>query len=142
MRGMRTTLSPLPNDMDALQALVIEHVAKNEQLLAENHRIKAQVLTLQEQLHLAHARRYAASSEKISPDQIRLFNEAETEVGTEADTLAAAEAGVVTIAAHTLTWNCKHIANVERFEAIEAVCIESGYRPPIICTPEELTGEH
>ncbi len=43
---------------------------------------------------------------------------------------------------YLLTWNCKHIANAERFEAIEAVCIESGYRPPIISTPEELTGEH
>jgi transposase len=112
---MRTTPSPLPNDMDALQALLVAQevrheqlqadqlavVHRNEQLLAENHRIKAQVLILQEQLNLAIAKRYAASSEQCSPDQIRLFNEAETEVGTEADTAADAEAGVVTIAAHT-----------------------------------------
>lgn len=43
---------------------------------------------------------------------------------------------------YLLTWNCKHIANAERFEAIQAVCVQSGYKPPIICTPDELTGEH
>ena len=43
---------------------------------------------------------------------------------------------------YLLTWNCKHIANAERFEAIQAVCAESGYKPPIICTPDELTGDH
>ena len=91
----------MPNDIAALQALVIEHVVKNEQLVAENRQIKAQVLTLQEQLNIAIAKRYAASSEKISPDQIRLFNEAETEVGTEGGALADAEAGVITIAGYS-----------------------------------------
>lgn len=43
---------------------------------------------------------------------------------------------------YLLTWNCKHIANAERFEEIQTVCVESGYKPPIICTPDELTGEH
>ena len=69
MRGMRTTFSPLPNDMDALKALLLAQevrhkqlqadqlavVNENEQLQRENDRIKAQVLTLQEQLHLAIA---------------------------------------------------------------------------------------
>ncbi len=42
---------------------------------------------------------------------------------------------------YLLTWNCKHIANAERFDAIASACLESGYKPPIICTPDELTGE-
>ena len=42
---------------------------------------------------------------------------------------------------YLLTWNCAHIANAERREAIEAVCRDSGYEPPTICTPEELMGE-
>jgi len=40
-----------------------------------------------------------------------------------------------------LTWNCKHIANAVMRPRIEAACRDAGYRPPIICTPEELTLE-
>ena len=42
---------------------------------------------------------------------------------------------------YLLTWNCKHIANAERFDAIATVCLENGYKPPIICTPDELAGD-
>jgi len=40
-----------------------------------------------------------------------------------------------------LTWNCKHIANATMRHAIEAVCREAGYEPPVICTPEELMND-
>ncbi len=36
-----------------------------------------------------------------------------------------------------LIWNCKHIANATMRQAIEGVCREAGYEPPVICTPEE-----
>ena len=39
---------------------------------------------------------------------------------------------------YLLTWNCKHIANATMRQAIEHVCREAGYEPPVICTPEEL----
>ena len=42
---------------------------------------------------------------------------------------------------YLLTWNCKHIANAERFDAIATACLENGYQSPIICTPDELTGD-
>lgn len=59
--------------------------------------------------------------------------------------VAVADAVHVAIAAvngihYLLTWNCKHIANAERFEAIERTCVEHGYKSPIICTPDELCG--
>jgi transposase len=87
----------LPDDVDLLKSLLADQalkldeaathkeqlLARNEQLSKQNQRYKTQVLTLQEQLNLALARRYAASSEKISPDQYRLFDEAE--VDTEAE---------------------------------------------------------
>ncbi|MCA9428676.1 MAG: type II toxin-antitoxin system VapC family toxin [Candidatus Omnitrophica bacterium] len=38
-----------------------------------------------------------------------------------------------------LTWNCRHIANAHMRDAIEEVCREAGYKPPVICTPEELS---
>jgi predicted nucleic acid-binding protein len=40
-----------------------------------------------------------------------------------------------------LTWNCTHIANAERFAAIEAAGQERGFSGPVICTPEELMGQ-
>ncbi len=43
---------------------------------------------------------------------------------------------------YLLTWNCKHIANATMRQAIEGVCREAGYEPPVICTPEELWNDN
>jgi len=101
---MPIALDQLPDDLDALKSLVADQAtklddvtARNAQLTTENQRYQAQVLTLTEQLNLALARRYAASSEKLSPDQIRLFDEAE--VDTRA--VARAEDETVTVPEHT-----------------------------------------
>ena len=40
-----------------------------------------------------------------------------------------------------VTWNCTHIANATIREKIEDVCLLAGFRPPVICTPLELTLE-
>ncbi|VAW89756.1 Mobile element protein [hydrothermal vent metagenome] len=53
--------------------------ADKQTVLQKNEQLKSQVTLLQEQLNLVLAKRYAASSEKISPDQIHLFNEAEVD---------------------------------------------------------------
>jgi hypothetical protein len=37
-----------------------------------------------------------------------------------------------------LTWNCTRIANAVIRPRIEAVCEKQGFRPPVICTSEEL----
>lgn len=37
-----------------------------------------------------------------------------------------------------LTWNCTHIANAVMRERIEDACRRAGFKPPVICTPEEL----
>lgn len=42
---------------------------------------------------------------------------------------------------YLLTWNCKHIANASMRQAIERLCREAGYEPPVICTPEELMND-
>lgn len=39
---------------------------------------------------------------------------------------------------YLLSWNCTHIANAKLSHTAHAVCIGAGYRPPIICTPQEL----
>lgn len=98
---MSSALKPLPNDVDALKALVVgqavklnQFAASNAQLHTEQHvvaqknrQLQSKIVILQEQLNLALARRYAASSEKISPDQIHLFNEAEADAEVNGPTL-------------------------------------------------------
>ncbi|MHB8456003.1 MAG: IS66 family transposase [Acidiferrobacterales bacterium] len=78
----------------------------NEQLLADhravsekNAQLQTRVTILQEQLNLALARRYAARSEQGSPDQVRLFDEAEVDTTTAQRDVSVAEG--VRIAAHT-----------------------------------------
>lgn len=41
---------------------------------------------------------------------------------------------------YLLTWNLRHIANAEFRPALEAACRARGYRPPVLCTPDELMG--
>ena len=103
---MSTTPDQLPDDIEALKALLVEQMVKREELDAhtahlqqENLRIKAEVLSLKEQLTLALARRYASSSEKISPDQIRLFDEAEAAAAAEPEALKS-EASTTVVAEH------------------------------------------
>jgi transposase len=112
---MPIALHQLPDDVDALKSLLADQAVKldqivacNEQLEADkqavnqkNEQLKVQVLTLTEQLNLALARRYAASSEKLSPDQICLFDEAELDsevLDTVVD--ASSDDDEITVAAH------------------------------------------
>lgn len=58
-------------------------------------------------------------------------------------TKAADDALHIAIAAtkavpYLLTWNCRHLANVVMRSVIETVCKAKGFKPPIICTPEDL----
>lgn len=41
---------------------------------------------------------------------------------------------------YLLTWNYKHIANATLRGRMEQICRDVGFQPPIICTPDELTG--
>ena len=41
---------------------------------------------------------------------------------------------------YLLTWNCKHLANVQIARRIAVVCETLSHKMPIICTPEELMG--
>lgn len=76
---MQNLPDKLPDDIDSLKKLVTQQASRNAQLTTENQHYKIQVLSLQEKLNLEIARRYAASSEKLSPDQLRLFTEAEAD---------------------------------------------------------------
>ena len=87
-----------PDDIDALKALLVEQRTKNDTLSQRNEQLTAKVVVLQEQLNLALAKRYAASSEKLSPDQIYLFDEAEAETGGDGE---EAQHDTITVGPHT-----------------------------------------
>jgi hypothetical protein len=40
-----------------------------------------------------------------------------------------------------LTWNMRHIANAFMRRDIDALCRQSGFEPPVICTPDTLLAE-
>ncbi len=42
---------------------------------------------------------------------------------------------------YLLTWNCKHIANPHNWRRISDCLSAHGYRPSVICTPEDLIGD-
>ncbi|MGG6268710.1 type II toxin-antitoxin system VapC family toxin [Leptolyngbya sp. AN03gr2] len=42
---------------------------------------------------------------------------------------------------YLLTWNCKHIANVQIQKKLSSICLKLGYTLPAICTPYELMGD-
>jgi transposase len=80
----------LPDDIDALKRLLITQAAREQEYETELARLR-------EQLNLLLAKRYGPSSEKLSPDQLGLFNEAEADVENLSEQ-EAAEA--VPVAAH------------------------------------------
>lgn len=90
MSDAAATRPELPDDVGALQALVGEKLA---QLREKDLRIAV----LEEQLRLATHKRFGSSSETFDPDQLGLFNEAETIAqSAPADTVAE-----ITVPEHT-----------------------------------------
>lgn len=86
---MNEGATPLPDDIDALKALVQRQTAR----LAQHTETITQ---LQEQVRLLLARRFGASSERLADDsQLGLFNEAEVEAHAE-----LAEPETVEVPAH------------------------------------------
>ena len=56
---------------------------------------------------------------------------------------AAVDAAHIAIAVtngtgYLVTWNYRHIANAAIRARIEAVCLDTGFEPTIICSPDEL----
>jgi len=60
---------------------------------------------------------------------------------TEPEDAAHIALAAVSGVEYLVTWNFRHIANPAMRRKIEEVIANSGYAPPIICTPEELSEE-
>lgn len=90
MPAHAVSAADLPDDVNALKRLIVAQAARE-------HAYETELQCLREQLKLLLAKRYGPSSEKVSPDQLRLFNEAES------DTESAPEeepAAAIPVAAH------------------------------------------
>jgi transposase len=85
MFGMAAAKISLPDDPEALKALLLEKealVIEQQKQLAQKD---TQLIALQEKLNLLLAKRFGPSSEKTDNRQLGLFNEAEAAVDTEQD---------------------------------------------------------
>jgi len=126
---MTIALDQLPDDVDTLKSLVADQATQLHHVAARNEQLESKVTLLQEQLNLALARRYAASSEKISPDQIRLFDEAEVDVET-AQAVDAEE--TTSVPAHTHV-RSGGVSPCPRTCLVSMYCMNS--RKPNACAP-------
>ena len=78
------------------QEISVENLIKtNEELTAENERLRQQVQWLMEQFRLAKHKQFGASSEQTDMNQLYLFNEAE-----QASALTAPEPEITEVKAH------------------------------------------
>jgi len=85
-----TTALELPDDVEALKAIVAQVVAEKDAAITSRD---ATISALQEQVRLLLARRFAASSERAADGQLGLFNEAEELAGAPEEEDAVAVAG-------------------------------------------------
>ena len=76
-----------------------------------------------------------AEAEQLAQDLIRRHAVPETHPEDALHIAFAAAHGIQ----YLVTWNFKHIANAMTRIAIESICRDTGYEPPIICTPDELS---
>ncbi len=102
----------------------------------------------------------SAGDQTAATERIRILSDLQiADSGEQAEILAAAlittaaipsgasrDALHVAIAAtngidYLLTWNCTHLANAMLRDKIERTCAASGFRPPVIATPEQLFNE-
>lgn len=105
---MSFTMTNLPDDIEYLKALVLQHEAEKKQLASELEAsrskldaFESEVDFLREQLRLLVHRRFGASSEKSSVNQLGLFNEAEeTQASSVEELLAEEEAVHIEVPAH------------------------------------------
>lgn len=76
------------------------------------------------------------AAEQLANELIRKFGIPPTEPRDALHISIAAVNGVQ----YLLTWNFRHIANIETRSIIERVCRDNGYTPPLICSPDEMLG--
>ena len=133
---MKVTADALPNDIEALKALVLAQASERAKQAQEIDRQRAKIITLEEQLNLLLHKRFGRTSEKVSPDQLRLFNEAEAALQDDEPAAVEAASEEITVQAHTRKRGGRkplpaHLPRVEVIHALaesDRVCPHDGER--------------
>jgi hypothetical protein len=81
---VRDVAEKLPDTVEALRVLVLRRNAELEEREAELEARDAEIAQLREYVRLLRHQRFGRKSEKVSPDQLSIFNEAEREVAEAA----------------------------------------------------------
>jgi transposase len=101
MSDAADTTPELPDDVGALKSIIGEKLTIIGAQTTQVREMELRIAVLEEKLRLAAHKRYGASSEKAVPDQLGLFNEAESLIGASAANEAAASETEITVPAHT-----------------------------------------
>ncbi len=131
---MDACISSLPND-PALKAWGESLIAENQSLLARNKSLQAELALEQEKIRLLIQKRFGVASEKTSPGQMGLFNEAEQDQPEESDAIVQAETDI-TVPAHRrkkpgrkpLPENLPRVQQVHDLSEEDKVCTGCGHR--------------
>ncbi|MAE94432.1 MAG: hypothetical protein CL910_07215 [Deltaproteobacteria bacterium] len=90
---------PLPSTVEALRVLLLRRNDELEERNAELEARDAEIAQLREYVRLLRHQRFGKKSEKVSPDQLSIFNEAEREVAEAIS--RAKERDEIQVPAHT-----------------------------------------
>jgi PIN domain-containing protein len=93
-----------------------------------------------ERMKILSGLQIADSDEQAETLAAALVTKAAIPSGASRDALHVAIAATNGID-YLLTWNCTHLANAMLRDKIEKTCAASGFRPPIIATPEQMFDE-
>jgi transposase len=96
---VRDVAEKLPDTVEALRVLVLRRNAELEEREAELEARDAEIAQLREYVRLLRHQRFGRKSEKVSPDQLSIFNEAEREVAEAAS--REKERDEIQVPAHT-----------------------------------------
>ena len=124
----------LPDTVEALRVLVLRRDAELEARNAELEARDAEIALLREYVRLLRHQRFGRKSEKVSPDQLSIFNEAEREVAEAAS--REREQDEIQVPAHTrrkggrrpLPESLPCIEVVHDLPEAEKVCARDGTR--------------
>jgi transposase len=124
----------LPDTVEALRVLVLRRDAELEERNAELEARDAEIALLREYVRLLRHQRFGRKSEKVSPDQLSIFNEAEREAAEAAS--REGEQEEIQVPAHTrrkggrrpLPESLPCIEVVHDLPEAEKVCARDGTR--------------
>lgn len=106
-------------------------------LLTEMETSRGDPHAARERIAVVCAMPYLAVDDRVNKLALKLIGPGAIPAKATEDAVHLAICAVHTVP-YLLTWNFRHLANVNIRLKLDFICAASGYRLPQICTPEEL----